>query len=143
MPMPISKEKRELIIYHKKKGAKNREISEWLQITERSVERILKLYREEKTIAPKPHNKGRKPAFCRKKMERIIEKIREVPDITLEELVEEFNLKISKSALSRKLKKEGLTLKKRHYFVKNSSVPTCSGCGESGSDTLGILTFPD
>jgi transposase len=72
-------------------------------------------------------------------MERIIEKIREVPDITLEELVEEFNLKISISALSRKLKKEGLKFKKRHCFAKNSSVPMCSGCGESGSDTFRIL----
>ena len=140
MAIPLSKELRELIIHHKENGSKNREIANWLKITERSVERILKLYREEKTIDPKPHNKGRKPAFCEKKMEKIRAKIAEQPDITLEELVEHFALKISISALSRKLAKAELTFKKRRYFAKNNFVPMCNGCAGSGSDISHILT---
>ena len=139
MPNPLSHEIREAIIYHKKNGIKNTEISKWLRITTKSVQRTWKRYREENTIAPKPHNKGRKPAFCDKKMEQIKAKIAEQPDITLEELVEHFALNISISALSRKLSKAELTFKKRRYFVKNSFDPMCSGCAVSGSDISRIL----
>jgi arginine repressor len=41
------------------------------------------------------------------------EKIREQPDITLHELIDEFNLPISQSALCRRLRKLGLTFKKK------------------------------
>ena len=103
---------REKIVYHKKAGAKNAEIIKWLRVSKNSITRIWKLYKEENTIAPKPHNKGRKPAFCDKKMEQITAKIAEQPDITLDELVEHFKLNISISALSRKLTKADLTFKK-------------------------------
>jgi len=138
MPLPLSKEVRELIIYHKEKGAKNAEIANWLKITERSVERILKLYREQKTVEAKPQNKGRKPAFSSNKMEQITAKIEEQPDITLEELVEHFELNISISALSRKLKKSGLSFKKRHFFQKSNSAQMSNGSVASGWDIFHI-----
>jgi transposase len=138
MPKPLPKELREKIIHHKKNGVKNIEISKWLMINEKSIRRIWKKYQEENTIEPKPHNKGRKPAFCDKKMEKIRAKIKEQPDVTLEELVEKFNLSISISALSRKLTKLDLTFKKRRYFVKNSFVLMCNGYAASGSDIFRI-----
>ena len=109
---PLSQEIRETIIYHKKNGEKNTEVSKWLRVTTKSVQRIWKQYREENTIKPKPHNKGRKAALCEKTMEQITERVKLQPDITLAELVEEFNLNISISALSRKLTKLDLTFKK-------------------------------
>jgi transposase len=134
MPIPMSKEIRELILYHKENGAKNREIAKWLRITERSVERIVRLYREQKTIDAKPHNKGRKPAFCDAKMEKIRAKIAEQPDITLYELEGKFSLSKSISALSRKLTKVDLSFKKRRCFQRSNCVPMFSGFGVSGSN---------
>jgi len=78
-----------------------------------------KQYKEKNTIAPKPHKKGRKPRIDEAAMEKITADISEQPDITLEELVEKFELKISISALSRKLTKLDLTFKKRHYLPRN------------------------
>jgi len=121
MPMPLSQETRNAIIFHKVNGETNADIAHWLRINEKSVRRILKLYREQNTVEPKPHNKGRKPAFGQDVMDKIIAKIKEQPDVTLEELVEEFNLNISISALCRKLKKLDLNFKKRHYSRKNSN----------------------
>jgi len=132
MPMPLSQKIRENIIYHKKTGAKNADIIKWLRVSKNSITRIWKQYKDENTITPKPHNKGRKPAFCDKKMEQIKAKIAEQPDITLEELVEHFKLNISISALSRKLTKSDLSFKKRHYFVKNSSARTSNGFAANG-----------
>ena len=138
MPAPLSQEIREKIIYHKKAGAKNAEIIKWLRVSKNSITRIWKQYKEESTIEPKAHNKGRKPAFCSKKMEQIAAKIKEQPDITLEELVEHFGLNISISALSRKLKKLDLTYKKRRFSQKSSSARLSNGFGASGWDIFHI-----
>ena len=132
MPMPISQEMRENIIYHKKSGASSKEISKWLRVNKRSVERIWKIYKEENRVLPKEHKRGRKPAFDVSMMEKIITKIAEQPDITLEELKAEFKLPISISALSRKLKAKDLSFKKRHYFAQNGFVPTSNGFVANG-----------
>ena len=132
MPKPLSQKAREDIVYHKKNGVKNEEIVKWLRISKASVKRIWRQYKEENTISPKPHKRGRKPAFCDKVMSKITAKVKEQPDITLAELIAEFELSISVSALSRKLTKKDLTFKKRHYFPKSNSVPMSNGFGESG-----------
>jgi transposase len=132
MPMPLSKEIREKIIYHKEKGEKNVNIAKWLRINEKSVRRIWRLYQEENTVEPKPHNKGRKPAFGQDIMDKLTAKIKEQSDITLEELIEEFELRISISALSRKLTKHKLTFKKRHCSPKNSNEQMCNSSAASG-----------
>jgi len=71
------------------------------------------LYQETKTVEEKIYKKGRKPAFDEAKMSQIEEKIREQPDMALEELAEHFGLNISISALCRKLLKAKLSFKKR------------------------------
>jgi transposase len=132
MPKPLTKETRENIIYHHKNGAKNTEIVKWLRVSTASVERIIRMHREGKSIEEKTYKRGRKPAFCEAKMNKILEKIREQPDITLEELKEQFHLNISISALCRKLVKRDLTFKKRRCFQKSNSELTCNGFGASG-----------
>jgi len=93
-------------------GETNANIAHWLRINEKTVRRISKLHQEHNSVDPMPHNKGRKPAFGQDVMDKIIATIKEQPDITLEELVEEFNLNISISALCRKLQKLNLNFKK-------------------------------
>ena len=132
MPMPLSQETRNKIVFHKTNGETNVDIALWLMINEKSVRRIWRLYKKQNSVEPLPHNKGRKPAFGQDVMDKIIAKIEEQPDITLEELVEEFDLKISISALCRKLKKLDLNFKKRHYFQKNSNVKTFKNFVKNG-----------
>jgi transposase len=132
MPTPISLELRKKIIKHKQNGEKERDIAKWLVINQSTVTKIWRQFREEKTIENKVHKRGRKPAFCEKKMEKVKAEIKAQPDITLEELVEKFKLNISISALSRKLTKLDLTFKKRRYFQKNNSALTCNGFAASG-----------
>ena len=138
MPKPLSKEIREKIIYHKQNGEKESEIAKWLLINKSTVTKIWKQYREEKTLESKVRNRGRKSAFCEKKLEQITAKISEQPDITLEELVEHFELNISISDLSRKLKQINMTLKKRRCFQKSNSARTLLGSEASGWDIFHI-----
>ena len=112
MPSPLSNEMRKKIIHHKQNGEKESDIAKWLVINQSTVTKIWRQYREENSLETKVHKRGRKPAFRNEKMEAIRAKIAEQPDITLEELVEVFDLKISISALSRKLSKTDLSFKK-------------------------------
>ena len=132
MPNPLPQSVRENIIYHHKNGATNEEIVKWLRVSKSSVKRIIRYHREGKSIEPKTYKRGRKPAFCDAKMNKILEKIAEQPDITLDELVENFKLNISISALCRKLLKKKLSFKKRRSFQKSSSARTCNGYAGSG-----------
>jgi transposase len=92
------------------------------------------MYRKQNTIAPKVSNSGRNAAFCDAKLNKITEKIREQPDLTLEEIIKIFHINISVSALSRKLIKLDLSFKKRRYMQKNNFAPMFNGCVESGSN---------
>jgi len=132
MPNPLPQSVRENIIYHHKNGAKNEEIAKWLRVSKSSVKRIIRLHRERKTIRVKAYKRGRKPAFSNQKLEEIEAKIAEQPDITLDELVEYFELNISISALCRKLIKKDLTFKKRRCLPQSSSARMSNGFGASG-----------
>ena len=138
MAVPLSQDKREAIVFHKINGEKEDDIAYWLRISKSSVTKIWALYNAQNSVEPKPHNKGRKPAFGQDILDKIVAKIKEQPDITLLELIEEFDLKICESALSRKLKKIGLNFKKRHYTPKNNNVQMSKKSGKSGLNTSNI-----
>jgi transposase len=112
--MVISNEKRADIIKHLQAGESMKDISKWLFVSIKTIKRIWHKYLTTGSYEPEPLNNGRKPQVSEETMDKIVLRIKELPDITLEELIDEFNLNISKSALCRRLIKIGLTFKKRH-----------------------------
>lgn len=120
--LPISNRERETIIFHKNNKEKNEDIARWTRISVSTITRIWNLYKASGSFEPKPKNSGRKPLVSKETMELVVSKIQETPDITLLELIDEFNLQISESALCKRLIKRGLTFKKRHSIQKHSSV---------------------
>jgi transposase len=121
MAEAISKEIREKIIIHKQKGAKQSDIAKWLIISESTVTKVWRRFRESGSCEALPKNSGRKPMVSNETMGKIVDKIKETPDITLDELIDTFKLVISVSALCRRLIKIGLTYKKRHFMPKDSN----------------------
>ena len=114
MGRALSNEKRADIVRHMKAGQSKENISEWLFITVKTVERVWRRYQETGNCEALPHAGGRKPLTTEEKMEQVVLKVEQVPDMTLFELIEEFNLPFTESALCRRLIKRGLTFKKRH-----------------------------
>jgi transposase len=111
--MVTSNEKRSEIIKHLQAGERKEDIAKWLFVSVRTIRRIWKKFLTTGNYNPEPLNNGRKPKVSEETMVKVVSKIKEQPDITLQELIEEFELTISKSALCRRLIKIGLTLKKR------------------------------
>ena len=113
MPKAISKEKRADIINHMQAGESREDIAKWLRVNVKTVKRVWKRYQDTGSYEALPNTGGRKPLITDEVMDKIALKIKEVADMTLIELIEEFNLPFSESALSRRLTKRGLTYKKR------------------------------
>jgi len=116
---PISNDKRAAIVKHMQDGKNTKDIAKWLLISIRTVERIWRKYKKQGHYQPEPQNCGRKPLVNKTTMDKVVEKIRKQPDITLQELIDEYKLPISQSALCRRLRKLGLTFKKRRSIQTN------------------------
>lgn len=119
----ISKETREIIISANERGEKPRTISIWTKVCLSSVYNIIAMHKKTNSIVPKPHI-GR-PSKITKEIEiKIRGKIKEKNDITLEELIEELDLPIKKSQLSKLLISWDLSFKKRHFIPLDNNVRT-------------------
>ena len=121
---PISNEKRQLLIAAKQRGEKEEDIVKWLNVSKGTVGKIWALFQKTGSFLPTPYT-GRKSAIDEQKIEEIHMTLKNNPDITLEELIEELSLPIKKSQLSRLLISLGYTHKKRQHIQQSGTVPMC------------------
>jgi transposase len=122
LPNPVSNEIREKIIQHKQNYVNETDIAKWLIISQSTVTKIWALHKQTGTIQPRPRTQGRKPLVTEQTMGQITQKIEQQPDITLKELIEEFDLQISSAALSKRLIKLGYTFKKRRFIQRDKKI---------------------
>ena len=126
--IPISNEKRKLLIEAKMRGETEKDIAKWLLISERSVTAIWRLYRDSGSYLPAPYT-GRKPIMNAEKWAEVITLVTNNPDKTLDEIINELSLPIHKSRLSVLLIEAGYSFKKRQLIPPNKTVkcaPLCS-----------------
>ncbi len=126
---PISNEKRELLIEAKKRGETEKSIAKWLDISERSVTTIWRLYRETGSYLPAPYP-GRQPILTPEKWEEVKNLVAKEPDKTLDEIITELALPIRKSRLSVLLIKAGLSFKKRAFTLRRKTGKTYKKSGK-------------
>jgi transposase len=132
MAKPIPSEKRADIIRHMQSGKSKADVAVWLFVCVRTITRIWDKYTRLGSYEPEPQRSGRKALVSDETMDRVMAKIRETPDMTLLELIDEFNLQISQAALSKRLIKLGLTYKKRRFIQKTGNAKMSSKRGKSG-----------
>jgi len=115
-PIPHQRKLEKKIIHHKQNYVNEKDIANWLVISQSTVTKVWALHKKTGTIKPRPRTQGRKPLVTQQTMDQITKKIEQTPDITLNELIAEFDLHISKAALSKRLIKLGYTFKKRVFI---------------------------
>ena len=71
------------------------------EVGKSTVTKLWSLYRETGSYEPRPNPRGRKPALSSEELESVKKAIVQRPDITLSELIDQFSLFLSVSALSR------------------------------------------
>ncbi len=131
MARPISNEKRADIIKHMQAGKNKETIAKWLFVCVRTVTRVWNKFTVSGSYEPNPQNSGRKPLVSDETMNQIVSKIKEIPDITLHEIIEEFSLPISESALCKRLISLGYSFKKRQHIRRSKTVPMSKKSAEN------------
>ena len=120
----IHKEVRKKIVAARERGMTIRAIAEAYGYNETSIYRLLRRYREEGSVEPQTHLRGRKPALSAQEMETLRQLIIDRPDITLAEIRETMVLSISLAAICKIVKhKLGFNYKKRQYMPAKGIAP--------------------
>jgi putative transposase len=100
------------------------EIAKRFSIPKGTVQNILERYRDTGTVAPRPQNAGRKPAFHGEALRRLEQDVLRQPDKTLEELRDRSELSVSLVAVHNALRRLGFTRKKSLYVRVSSGEKT-------------------
>ena len=111
---PIDDQTRKNIIAAKERTENRGAIARWLNVSISAIDKIWKRYKETDSFLPKPYT-GRQSSTSKETDDKIRETIKNKPDMTLEELIDELSLNLSPSGLHRKLQRMGLTYKKNAF----------------------------
>jgi transposase len=133
----INIEIRKLIVAAHKNGMGLKEIMKTFQVKRTAVYNLFELEMETGSVEPRPHARGRKPALNTEKMKNLEKLIIAQPDITLQEIKENMDLKISIPAISKIIRnKLHYQYKKRRYMPVRETVQTCrknENCGKNSN----------
>jgi len=112
----IDLRKRVLAAYDSNKYSLTK-IAKQFQVTIRWIQKLRQQRDQEGSIAPRPQNQGRKPAFRGANLEQLNTFVEENPDSTLEHIKEHFSDRVNCSivAIHNALKRLGWRYKKNHY----------------------------
>ena len=109
---PTDDKTRENIVKAKQRGEKRETIAQWLNVSLSTIDKVWKLFTTTGSYFPKPYL-GRKSIIDEATERRILDKIKEKPGITLEELRDKLSIPLTISGLHRKLKRMGVPYKKK------------------------------
>jgi transposase len=117
MPKPLSNDMRKRIIDAKLRGETEDKIAADKEVSKSTVTKLWSLFRTTAGYSPRPNPNGRKPRLSEEQLEQIRKAIEECPDVTLQELIDEFGLPGSISALSKTVRfKLDFVYKKKRYM---------------------------
>ncbi|NJK35272.1 MAG: transposase [Oscillatoriales cyanobacterium SM2_2_1] len=128
--MPYSVYSRKKIVAAYETGKTSiRKVAKQFIVNPKTVERLVNQQREMGNLEPKKA-RSRKPSQLEAHKELVIATVEAYPDWTLaqycEEIGEKTGVYVTTGAMCRYLKKQKLTLKKRHVAVKKPQVPSVS-----------------
>jgi transposase len=99
------------------------DIAEAFNVSVSFITRLLRRRRETGSLAAKPHTGGPAPILTERDRERIADRVRAQPDMSLAELCRWLSHRVSDSTMSRLLISLGLTRKKRRSMPTSGTVP--------------------
>jgi transposase len=128
MPAPISAEERATIIRaHYDLGLTYDEVAKLVGRGRATVNRIIRLERETGSTSPRPKGGGRFSPIAGRVAELLLAIVTTMPDATVDELVKalekEAGVSTSRPAVTRALKRLGITRKKRASSRQNATHP--------------------
>lgn len=108
------------------------ELAEQFQVSERSIQRLLRQRRQTRSIAPQPHGGGRTAKVNGPTLLRLKQVVAEFPDASLDELRDRCGVDGSRMCIFRALRRLRSTRKKSRSPASSSRTPMSSGNGRRG-----------
>ena len=123
--MPIPLKLREAVVQAREQGCSYRETAALLGIGYATVNRILRLHRETRSVQPRPRGGGNVSPIHGSMAEMLVRIVAEMPDATVAEmaavLIERTETATSRSGVQRALGRLGFSRKKSHSSRPNAT----------------------
>ena len=101
MGAPLSNDLRKRIVEARERGDTVARIAKEKGVSESAINKLCALYRATNSYTPRPLNNGRKSKLNEKQLESVAMRIKEEPEITLNELISDLELPVCESGLCR------------------------------------------
>ena len=121
---PYSIEKHKQVLELDGEGLKTKQIAEELGVSPAWVRRVKQRYRQDRSIGPRPAQRGRKLKLDPHARQKLGELVRQQPDATLSQLRQRLGMAVGLATLWRALRDLKLVLKKSLCAPVNRTVPT-------------------
>ena len=108
------------------------EIAERFQVSRQWIFKLRQRLAHEQTLDPKPHGGGQPRKVTVEMEQRLLDRIREQPDATLQELRDHCGIKGSIMVVWRALKRLGISRKKKRSTPRSASPPKSKPNAKSG-----------
>jgi transposase len=138
MSTPLDMRLREAIVTSHAAGLTYEEIATQLGVGEASVSRILRLHRENASVAPRPRGGGNFSPIQGEVADLFVEIVEKLPDATIDELTSallEASVKTSRSSVVRALARFGFSRKKRPSLPSSETRPNAVPIGRRSART--------
>ena len=116
----IPVEVRKIIVESRARGITPEEIRKVTGVSLLAIDNIVRNYKERGTL--EGNYPGRQPKIINEQKKAMIKLVKEKPDITINEIIEELNLPIKKSRVSKILLEEKMYLKKSKFVQQNVKI---------------------
>jgi len=137
---PLSEDLRQRIIaVWKRKRLTNAEIAERFGVGTATVTRLIRRYRDTKSVAPKPHGGGQPRRIPEEKEHLLVDLLRRHPDWTegqySRHLQSEHGIVASAATIGRAIRRLGYSVKKSPLSPRSETSRTSSSADASSSST--------
>ena len=119
----LSNEERKLLVDAHEKGYQTKDLAEIFKISVNSVNRIIRQKKRTGSCELKTHNCGRKSILTETDFKHISELITTQPDITINEIREKLNLKVTNETVRKAVITMGYRYKKKSLHASERYRP--------------------
>lgn len=134
MAKPLSLDLRQRIVATFREGKESRTATaRRFGVHLNTVLRLIRLYEQTGSVAPRPRGGGNPASFTGEKLEQLRQLVARYPDATLEELRDFSGVSCTVPTVFNTLKRLKLPLKKSRNMRPNKTAPTCSRSVKRGA----------
>ena len=122
----LHNEARKLLIQALNKTHNAKEVAECFSVNTSTVYRLAKRMRETGSVETRTSLRGRKPSLSPEDIQNIDQLIQQQSDITIHEIVDRLQLRVSDETVRKAVLKLGYVYKKKSLYASEQKRPRCT-----------------